>query len=470
MDKGLGLEDKQSGNDEDYGTERLSVVLAEYSALRDELMFFINSIELTHQLTWALMLAEIGALVYIEKLETWLLCLAYVFGAPFLVIMLLLKSAAGRSRELLLADYIHKGIKRQIHAIIGSHVKDGIPLFDWEEHKARTRRVGRRFLKILDILSWGIFLVAFVVSYVLGLYIGIRNDFFGWNGLAVAEGGFFMCAFGVLLSLELASQYNVIDTEARRPGGRPVPQEKNRFRYAVGRLDTAKKIILTPQGETKTHWRWRDETIGVLELCNDRIPSGGVVLDFGMGIGRILKALAEKRPDVRLIGIDSTPEMRKLAKEDLPHGRCKLLRDMRSVAPESVDFAFAIYVLQHVSPELLDVAIDDLYYALKPGGSLLVIDGKVRFVPFELDSEKNAFKRGKMAVDEAILQIAECDPMGAWVDDHISVLEKLERRFGMAPEYLSPNPKLFCYDVISKHSFVVFKKELPSRPAPRSLS
>jgi tRNA G46 methylase TrmB len=83
-------------------------------------------------------------------------------------------------------------------------------------------------------------------------------------------------------------------------------QDGNQFRYEVDTIETAKAIILTPDDRFTTEDRWEKETKGVVELTKDLIPIEGCVVDFGVGIGRILRALAEVRPDLKLIGVDSS--------------------------------------------------------------------------------------------------------------------------------------------------------------------
>jgi Methylase involved in ubiquinone/menaquinone biosynthesis len=444
-------------------SERLRVVLAEYTALRAELMFFMNSIQVSHQFTWTLILAEMSALVYMDKLDHWLLFLAYLFGAPLLVLLLLLRSAANRASLLLVAEYIHKGIKRQIESSLNSlhEYPLGVGIFEWEEHKARSNRVERKLLKVLDISPWGVFYVAFVISLILGLYVGKQNGFFGQNPNYLSTLGAILCLFGIALTSFFSWKYNVIDSEARQSRSASMVREKNYFRYAVQSIDTAKSIILTPEGTTTTDERWANETTGILEIILGHIPPESCVLDFGMGIGRVLRALSEKRSDLRMVGIESSPDMRRLAHKYLGSSRSYDIRtDMSGVRFESVDFAYALYVLQHVSGYSLDATIDDLYKALKPGGTLFIIDNKRRVVPVEVLFERSARQEGLAFVDHAILKIAknEHGDEEAWKNDGISVIDLLKKRFGKDPQFIEPNPKWFCDAVRANHHFAFFRK------------
>ena len=453
----------RAGKNSALDRELLKVVLAEYSALRTELMFFMNSIQVSHQFTWTLVLAEIGTLVYMDKLDHWLLFLAYLFGAPLLILVLLLRSAANRANLLVVADYIHKGIKRQIEDIVrsqrGHHLATGV--FEWEEHKARSHRVQRKLLKVLDISPWGVFYVAFAISFILGLYLGVKNDFFGWDPPRLIAPASLVCVVGIAMTTIFAAKYNVIDSEARYSRGTDVSQEANRFRYAARTIETAKAIILTPQPEATTDERWANETIGVVEIVAKNVPTGGCVLDFGTGIGRTLRALSEKRWDIRLIGVDSSPEMRRLANTYLGGSRNYVIHEgMDKVQFESVDFACAFYVLQHVSHHLLDSVIEDIHKSLKPGGKLFVINHKRRVVPVEMEVERSAHREGLPFVDLAISKVARDEQVQeqAWKDDGISVIQSLKNRFRTEPEFIEPNPKWFCASVRANHDFAIFTK------------
>src|SRR6185369_7952830 len=104
------------------------------------------------------------------------------------------------------------------------------------------------------------------VSFALGLYLGVKNQFFARNPNPLVIPSLLLCLLGIILTSIFAAKYNVIDSEARHSRSTSMAQEANRFRYAVQTIDTAKSIILTPEGETTTDERWANETMGVLEL------------------------------------------------------------------------------------------------------------------------------------------------------------------------------------------------------------
>lgn len=91
----------------------------------------------------------------------------------------------------------------------------------------------------------------------------------------------------------------------------------------------------------------------------DWLPAEGRVLDFGCGPGRFRPALEARGLEYE--GVDLIPGLGTMELED--------------VEPASFDCAVAIWVLQHiVEDEAWGAAIEALYQALMPGGTLLVVD------------------------------------------------------------------------------------------------
>ena len=89
------------------------------------------------------------------------------------------------------------------------------------------------------------------------------------------------------------------------------------------------------------------------------VPVGGTVVDLGSGSGRYLSYLAQRRPDIRIIGIDLAPTMvevgnRFLAQQGLA-GRVTLkVGDMTSfgaLLPEPVDLISSVFSLHHLPTE-----------------------------------------------------------------------------------------------------------------------
>lgn len=108
-------------------------------------------------------------------------------------------------------------------------------------------------------------------------------------------------------------------------------------------------------------------------------PPRGILLDAGCGPGYLDLALAEKYPELTILGIDNAPDMLGLATRNLyltePAPRVTFLEgDVQSLPVEndSIDFVISTLSLHHwPEPEK---AFREIYRILKPGGCLLICD------------------------------------------------------------------------------------------------
>jgi ubiquinone/menaquinone biosynthesis C-methylase UbiE len=104
------------------------------------------------------------------------------------------------------------------------------------------------------------------------------------------------------------------------------------------------------------------------------LPAGGTALDFGCGVGRLSRGLAERFDSV--IGVDISPRMIELAKEHNPGSRFRFLlnqsSDLTILADESVDFIYSSIVLQHIPVPAVKKYVCELYRVLRPGGVMSI--------------------------------------------------------------------------------------------------
>ncbi len=105
------------------------------------------------------------------------------------------------------------------------------------------------------------------------------------------------------------------------------------------------------------------------------IPENSVAVDLGCGTGYMLKCLLSKSGHV--IGVDGSPPMLELARRRLtPFGNQVSLRigelEHLPLADREADVALISMVLHHLENPLL--AIKEIERALKPGGSLIIVD------------------------------------------------------------------------------------------------
>lgn len=161
--------------------------------------------------------------------------------------------------------------------------------------------------------------------------------------------------------------------------------------FAVQDEDAAKRIILTPQAGQSPDERWMRETPYLVELIAAKMPitPGALVVDYGVGIGRMAKALIE-RFGCRVLGIDISQQMRGLGPDYVQSDK------FASVSPEMfaamiqsglrVDAAISVWVLQHCLRPVIDM--DLIQASLKPGGGLVVVNNLTRAIPTRREEDK----------------------------------------------------------------------------------
>ena len=155
--------------------------------------------------------------------------------------------------------------------------------------------------------------------------------------------------------------------------------------FNVTDIDAAKKIILTDEGVGRdTESRWSLETPYFGELIGHQlgVSSTSLVLDYGCGIGRLAKELI-KLFGCRVIGVDISPGMRKLADE---YVSCE---NFFAVSPDQLDFllgkglkadmAIAVWVLQHCLNPAADLS--RIKNVISPGGRFFVANMATRAIP-----------------------------------------------------------------------------------------
>lgn len=154
--------------------------------------------------------------------------------------------------------------------------------------------------------------------------------------------------------------------------------------FEVDDLESAMRVILTPEPGTTTPERWEYETPYLVSEIGRALglDDQSCVLDYGCGIGRIAKGLIE-RHNCFVVGVDISTSMRQLAPRYVQSDR------FAACAPEMLDrmiargfratHACACWVIQHcLAPETDLVRIDS---ALASDGRLFVLNSNHRCVP-----------------------------------------------------------------------------------------
>jgi 2-polyprenyl-3-methyl-5-hydroxy-6-metoxy-1,4-benzoquinol methylase len=103
-----------------------------------------------------------------------------------------------------------------------------------------------------------------------------------------------------------------------------------------------------------------------------QIPSRGVILDLGCGVGQFSKYMMGR--GFTVVGIDASDQMLAVAKEKVPTGVFHKM-DMRKLSflPNSFDAILAAYSLIHIPESEIEGTLSACATVLKPEGSLFAI-------------------------------------------------------------------------------------------------
>ena len=113
--------------------------------------------------------------------------------------------------------------------------------------------------------------------------------------------------------------------------------------------------------------RWEKETAIFTNALLRQMPSGPCsALDYGCGIGRMSKEILSRRADCTIVGSDNSDVQLSHAETYIHNPR------FTGVLPHMIegpfDFAFSLYVLQHVRAVHLRQALQIIHANLAPGG------------------------------------------------------------------------------------------------------
>jgi ubiquinone/menaquinone biosynthesis C-methylase UbiE len=128
-----------------------------------------------------------------------------------------------------------------------------------------------------------------------------------------------------------------------------------------------------------SQWKIYDVFRFVIIRQLDRHHPQGTLIDIGCGPGHLALAIARKYPSLKIIGIDNSREMLKVAQTKraaLKPGSQVQFQEASAqhlcLPAESVDFAISTLSLHHwLEPQK---ALEEIYRVLRPGGQLLIVD------------------------------------------------------------------------------------------------
>ncbi|SFJ87345.1 class I SAM-dependent methyltransferase [Thermoflavimicrobium dichotomicum] len=114
-------------------------------------------------------------------------------------------------------------------------------------------------------------------------------------------------------------------------------------------------------------------------LLMQKLRSRATILDLGIGSGQIEEKLLAKRPDLTVIGVDSSQAMLDLAKQRLNVARCHLIQhdisNIESLAvPLMVQAVISVQTLHHLPHHKQREVYRFIHQQLEPGGLFLLMD------------------------------------------------------------------------------------------------
>lgn len=162
-----------------------------------------------------------------------------------------------------------------------------------------------------------------------------------------------------------------------------------------------------------------DPTIAALhsEIASKLPDPPGPVLDLGCGTGMLMYRIARQFPDVELIGLDPSANMRALAHQRLPQAQLLDASAKEIPLPDhSMATVISNFALHHLDHEDKAQCANEVFRVLRPGGVFLFGDQHVQTMGGPSDSnwqeevldlftEKARFYLRNASPDRMLLQI-----------------------------------------------------------------
>jgi ubiquinone/menaquinone biosynthesis C-methylase UbiE len=145
--------------------------------------------------------------------------------------------------------------------------------------------------------------------------------------------------------------------------------------------------------DERANTRLQDQADAVVDLVHSdtRYPEGSLVLEAGCGVGAQTVTLARNSPGARIVSMDIAAASLAAAKAKVEAAGLRNVRFQQAdvyappFARASFDHVFVCFLLEHLSRPL--EALARLKEALKPGGTITVVEGDHGSTYFHPDSD-----------------------------------------------------------------------------------
>ena len=132
------------------------------------------------------------------------------------------------------------------------------------------------------------------------------------------------------------------------------------------------------------------------------IEDFGSILDFGCGVGRVIRQWAGL-DGPKLHGTDYNPALVAWCRAELPFARFGVngLDSPLREGSSSYDFIYCLSVFTHLSETLQRFWMDELSRVLEPGGHLLITTHGDHYLPMLSADERERYRSGRVVVQKA---------------------------------------------------------------------
>lgn len=124
-------------------------------------------------------------------------------------------------------------------------------------------------------------------------------------------------------------------------------------------------------------------------ICSSISKENAEILELGCGPGNITKYLLSKRPDFKILGLDNSPNMINLAKQNNPNANFRVI-DVRQIDALTGKFEAIVcgFCLPYLSPSDCEKLILDMESLLNDNGFLYIsfVEGDINQAGFEVGS------------------------------------------------------------------------------------